>query len=83
MQSVLLESTLLASVSYDGQRRLLDVVFRSGEIYRYFNIPSACYQRLLGGGLQRKLLQPQYPQLLPLSAFIPLVISRRTLRHES
>jgi KTSC domain len=48
MQPVPLESTLLASVSYDGQRHLLDVVFRSGELYRYFNVPSACYQGLLG-----------------------------------
>jgi hypothetical protein len=48
MQPVPLESTLLASVSYDGQRHLLDVVLRSGELYRYFNVPSACYQGLLG-----------------------------------
>jgi len=48
MQPVPLESTLLASVSYDGQRHLLDVVFRSGELYRYFNVPSACYRAFLG-----------------------------------
>jgi hypothetical protein len=47
MQSVPLESTLLASASYHGRRRLLDVIFHSGELYRYFNVPSACYQGLL------------------------------------
>jgi hypothetical protein len=47
MQPVPLESTLLASVSYDGRRRLLDVVFRSGALYRYFNVPSASYLGLL------------------------------------
>jgi hypothetical protein len=47
MHPTLLESTLLASVSYDSRRHLLDVEFRSGELYRYFQVPSACYQQLL------------------------------------
>ena len=42
-----LESTLLASVSYDPRRRLLDVEFRSGARYRYFHVPAAAYQGLL------------------------------------
>lgn len=47
MHAVPLESTLLASASYDGRRRLLNVEFQSGERYRYFQVPSACYEGLL------------------------------------
>ena len=44
---VLLESTLLASALYDPLRRHLEIVFRSGERYRYFHVPPPCYQQLL------------------------------------
>jgi hypothetical protein len=47
MHSVLLESTLLASVSYQPRRQLLDVLFRTGASYRYFHVPATCYQGLL------------------------------------
>jgi KTSC domain len=44
---VWLESTLLASALYDPVRRHLEVVFRSGERYLYFQVPPHCYQHLL------------------------------------
>jgi KTSC domain len=44
---VLLESTLLASALYDPRRRHLEIVFRSGERYLYFQVPPRCYQQLL------------------------------------
>ena len=44
---VSLESTLLASILYDPLRRHLEVVFRSGERYLYFQVPLHCYQQLL------------------------------------
>lgn len=47
MQRVQLESTLLASARYHPRSRLLDVAFRSGELYRYFNVPANCYEELL------------------------------------
>lgn len=48
MDRVALHSTLLASAGHDSRRRLLDVEFRTGELYRFFNVPSACYRELLG-----------------------------------
>jgi KTSC domain-containing protein len=44
---VQLESALLAAISYDSGRQLLDVEFRSGELYRYFHVPAASYDGLL------------------------------------
>lgn len=47
MQPTKLDSSLLASVLYDPHRTHLDVEFRSGQSYRYFNVPASCYQELL------------------------------------
>jgi hypothetical protein len=47
MDRVALDSTLLASAGHDSRRHLLEVQFRTGELYRYFNVPSACYRALL------------------------------------
>jgi KTSC domain len=42
-----LESTLLASALYHPRPRRLEIEFRSGERYLYFQVPPACYQQLL------------------------------------
>lgn len=47
MQPTKLDSSLLASVQYDPHLRHLDVEFRSGPYYRYFNVPTPCYRELL------------------------------------
>lgn len=47
MRPTMLDSSLLASVQYDPHRRHLDVEFRSGQCYRYFNVPALCYRKLL------------------------------------
>lgn len=47
MDPVALDSALLASAAHDPGRHLLDVEFRTGERYRFFNVPSVCYRELL------------------------------------
>ena len=47
MQRVVLESTSLASVQYDPALQRLEVEFRDGEQYVYFQVPSRRYQELL------------------------------------
>jgi hypothetical protein len=42
-----LESTLLASAFYHPLQRRLEIEFRSGERYLYFQVPPICYQQLL------------------------------------
>lgn len=39
MKRVPLDSTAIAAVTYEEQNRALDVEFREGETYRYFNVP--------------------------------------------
>ena len=47
MQLVRLESTTLASVRYDPDRHQLELEFRSGKRYLYFQVPRRCYEELL------------------------------------
>jgi hypothetical protein len=41
------ESSSLASVGYDSASRTLDVEFRKGSVYRYFEVLPSIYQSLL------------------------------------
>jgi KTSC domain len=41
------ESTTLASVGYDAAARMLELEFRSGERYRYLDVPLSLYRDLL------------------------------------
>lgn len=47
MPPVRLESTTLASVLYQADLRRLQIEFRSGQRYLYFQVPPSCYQLLL------------------------------------
>jgi KTSC domain len=47
MQQVPLNSSLLVSATYHLEAHLLDVEFRSGERYRYLQVPPACFHELL------------------------------------
>lgn len=47
MTSLSVESALIASVSYDPDRTLLDLEFRDGSRYRFFTVPALCFQQLL------------------------------------
>jgi hypothetical protein len=81
MDRVALDSTLLASAGHDSRRLLLDVEFRTGERYRFFNVSSACYQELLGADSKGRyfnsnirnrfpyqhLSRPASPVVLPLA----------------
>jgi hypothetical protein len=41
------ESSVLASVRYQAQRSILDLEFRLGVTYRYFDVPADIYNSLL------------------------------------
>jgi hypothetical protein len=47
MQRVSLESRTLASALYDPDRLQLELQFRSGKRYLYFQVPRFCYEELL------------------------------------
>jgi hypothetical protein len=41
------QSSDLAAVGYDAKRRLLEIEFRSGGIYRYLEVPPQIHEQLL------------------------------------
>ena len=41
------DSKMFTSVAYDEEKQVLHLRFRSGEVYRYFELPAAEYQALL------------------------------------
>jgi KTSC domain len=41
------ESTTLASISYVAAQSMLEVEFQDGALYRFFAVPSSCFQELL------------------------------------
>jgi len=47
MERVALQSTVLHAASYRDRGALLDLEFRSGEIYRYAGVPAQTYRELL------------------------------------
>jgi hypothetical protein len=47
LQTVTVESSALAKVAYDHQRATLQVEFRDGAVYQYFDVPVLNYHGLL------------------------------------
>ena len=47
MQPVPLDSSLLVWASYDPETQQLDLELQDGKRYRYFPVPSDCFQQLL------------------------------------
>ncbi len=41
-----IESSCLSSVGYDKQLKLLEIEFRSGSVYQYFDVPTEIYSQL-------------------------------------
>lgn len=50
-------SSMLRRVRYDPQNRFLDVVFRTGEKYRYKDVPPAEYKGLMNAESHGKYMQ--------------------------
>jgi hypothetical protein len=47
MKLTIVESTSLATVAYDANRKLLQIEFRDGTIYRYVHVPAHVHVGLL------------------------------------
>jgi KTSC domain len=43
-------STNVAEIGYDDSRRILEVLFKNGTLYQYFDVPPQEYQALLQAG---------------------------------
>ena len=47
MNAVSFDSTTLASADYDSATAILELSFRNGSIYRYFDVPESVFQALV------------------------------------
>lgn len=47
MERVHVESEAISRVGYDADRRVLEIEFTSGEIYRYFDVPAHLHAGLM------------------------------------
>jgi KTSC domain len=65
MQPVQLQSTTLASAFYYPRRHRLELEFRSGKRYLYFQVPRQCYRELLRadskGGYFNRNIRNRFP----------------------
>ena len=65
MISTAIESTVLASITYDEPNQLLLVQFRGGAIYCYFGVPLTVHQGLLAapskGAYFNRFVRAQFP----------------------
>jgi len=43
-----IDSSLLQAAAHHAQSAILELAFRSGAVYHYFDVPSATYHELLG-----------------------------------
>lgn len=46
MRRETVSSTNISEIGYDNDRRIVEVVFKSGTIYQYFDVPEPVYQEL-------------------------------------
>ena len=47
MERVLVTSKNLAEVGYDTETEVLEIAFRKGGVYQYFNVPKVMHERLM------------------------------------
>jgi hypothetical protein len=50
MQRQPVTSSNIAEIGYDEQRRVLEVLFKVGTVYQYFDVPPQEYQALMQAG---------------------------------
>ena len=44
------DSSMIASVGYDADARILEVEFNTGKLFQYFDVPPEEYARLMDAG---------------------------------
>lgn len=61
----IVESSMLYAMGYDAERRVLEVVFNSGGIYRYFEIPPELYRELAAAASKGRFMWEHIFNLFP------------------
>jgi hypothetical protein len=48
MERIPVSSSNIASVGYDNASEILEIEFKNGAIYHYFNVPEIIHEQLMG-----------------------------------
>ncbi|HEX9028785.1 MAG TPA: KTSC domain-containing protein [Anaerolineales bacterium] len=63
------ESSMLASIGYDPKSQLLVVLFNSGKVYEYYNVPPEVYQGLMSAESKGGYMNSQIIDVYPYAPF--------------
>jgi len=47
MDRISVQSSNICSIGYDTDKRILEIEFKSGSVYQYFNVPQEVYNELV------------------------------------
>lgn len=50
------ESSNVKEIGYDPETKVLEILFKSGGIYQYFDVPSMVYDQMMGSVSKGKFL---------------------------
>jgi hypothetical protein len=63
------ESSVIAAAGYDPERRTLYIVFNTGRVYEYQDVPVEIYEGLMAAGSKGKFLNEQIIDVFPYRHF--------------
>lgn len=67
MDRDLVESSTVLSVGYDQPSETLEVEFRNGGVYQYYNVPQAVYEQFMASDSKGKFLHVNVKNSYPCS----------------
>lgn len=50
MERATVTSTALASIGYDSEQQILQIEFKDGDVYNYYEVPAWVFQGLMNAG---------------------------------
>jgi len=53
MERIHVDSSMAQSVGYDPIGKILEIEFRSGEVWQYHNVPEDVYREMISGSIGR------------------------------
>jgi len=65
MQLIQVESSMIYAVGYDEESQTMEVVFNSGGVYRYFDVPKDIYEGLLAAESKGRYMRANVIDVYP------------------
>ncbi|TXF98942.1 KTSC domain-containing protein [Massilia arenae] len=67
MERIMVTSSNIHSVGYDGENQILEVEFKNGGVYQYFGVQSSEYDEMLSAESKGKYLNANVKNRYPFS----------------